>query len=286
MAFSPDGKTLAAGGFDGAFEGVLTLAPADRLTTPTEIPCRAPIAALTFQPDGKAVVVGDADGRVRFHYFESGNPVIELRYPGRILTLAISPDGSKIAVGGGGESIQVYDRAGGRLKITLEAVAGARDVESLAFSPDGNQLAAADDSTVQVWDTATWKRTSQHVGFTRDLLCVRFSRAGRLLAVFDGDRRVLPHEGMQSNIILWDVAERAAGPWSSGPTNGVSAVAISPDGKTLASGSFDQTVKIWDLATGKLMQTIVPGEPVGKPTTDEARADTFQARLKGLGYYK
>ena len=44
----------------------------------------------------------------------------------------------------------------------------------------------------------------------------------------------------------------------SGHTNNIYALAFSPDGKTLASGSMDQTVKLWDTATGQLRETIVP----------------------------
>ncbi len=48
-----------------------------------------------------------------------------------------------------------------------------------------------------------------------------------------------------------------------GHSNSIFALAFSPDGKTIAAGSMDQTIKLWDWATGKLLETIVPGESGG-----------------------
>jgi hypothetical protein len=65
---------------------------------------------------------------------------------------------------------------------------------------------------------------------------------------------------MPCSVVLWDVASRAEVRKLEGHTNSIYALAFSPDGKTLASGSMDQTVKLWDTATGELRETIVPGE--------------------------
>jgi WD40 repeat protein/tRNA A-37 threonylcarbamoyl transferase component Bud32 len=253
--------------------------------SPTEIPQGSPVGAIAFKPDGKAVLVGTSNGRVRFHYFESGSPVVELRYTGRVLALAISPDGSKIAVGGSAGSIQVYDHGGRSHKTTLQTVAGAREVESLDFSPDGKLLAAACLSSVEVWDTATWKATELPLRRRTDLLCVKFSRDGKILATSEGDWRMFRDENMSSSTILWDVAAQAEGRRLNGHSNSIWALAFSPDGKTIASGSIDQTVKLWDLATGKLIQTIVPGTD-GEAAADRTRINLFQARMRELGYFK
>jgi len=97
------------------------------------------------------------------------------------------------------------------------------------------------------------------------MLCVRFSPDGKLLAVSDGETDLPHYKVLPTQIILWDVAAGAEVRRLRGHTNTIWALAFSPDGKTLASGSMDQTVKFWDTATGQLRETIVPGESGTSP---------------------
>ncbi len=119
-----------------------------------------------------------------------------LKYPARIWALAVSPDGSTLAVGGEANTIQVYDLATRQLKATLEGHTHA--VKSLDFSPDGKLLASAGGYTVRVWDTATWKGSGEHIHHHPEVLCVRFSPDGKLLAVSDGESD-LPHYKLLAN---------------------------------------------------------------------------------------
>ena len=80
------------------------------------------------------------------------------------------------------------------------------------------------------------------------------------MAVADGEWGLPHYKLLPTAIILVDVASREDIRWLRGHTNSIWALAFSPDGKTLASGSADQTVKFWDMASGKLRETIVPGE--------------------------
>jgi len=272
VAFSSDGQTLATGLFDGTltmFESV------DEWKIHHSENQGSPINSLAFLPSSTIVAAGDWDGWVRFHGPDTMANRRPLRYPGRIWSIAVSPDGSTLAVGGEATAIQVYDLPTRRLKASLEGHHHA--VESLDFSPDGKLLASAGGTTVRLWDTATWKDSGGQIQHSPEMLCVRFSPDGKLLAVSDGESELPHYKYLSTTIILWDVAAQAEVRRLMGHTNSIWALAFSPDGKTLASGSADQTVKFWDTASGQLRETIVPGESGTSPGMGAVSVDGMRA---------
>lgn len=158
----------------------------------------------------------------------------------------------------------------------LKTLVGHRyTVHSVAFSPDGKILASGgEDNTIILWDTTTGERTrtltspagpfvgptDTLVGHTDTVYSVAFSPDGQALASGSADE----------TIILWNTTtgERTntlailTGPFAgpidmpAGHTDTVYSVAFSPDGKTLASGSADNTIILWDTATGQYKQTL------------------------------
>ena len=253
VVFSSDGRTLAAGNFDGN----LSTQVADKWMIQTSENQGSPINTLAFLPRSTTIAAGDWDGWVRFHDPDSLANRRPLKYSGKIWSLAASPDGSMIAIGGEGNAVQVYDVATRQHIITLNGHNHA--VQSLAFSPDGKLLASAGGANVTLWDTKTWADRDQ-IQHHPEVVCVRFSPDGKLLAIADGESDLPHYKLLPTAIILWDVAARDEVRRLRGHTNTIWALAFSPDGKTLASGSADQTVKFWDTASGELRETIVPGE--------------------------
>ncbi len=253
VAFSPDGRTLAAGSSDGK----LTLW-APESNSATEESQGSPINAVAFLPNSSTVVAGDRDGRVWFYNREGKIDLRHLQYPDRIYALAVSPNGSTIAIAGEARVIQLYDAATRRLKANLFGHTHA--IQSLDFSPDGTLLASAGGFNVRVWDVTSGKTSGAQIHHSLEMLCVRFSPDGKTLAISDGQSDPLHSTSLATEIMICDVATRAELLRLRGHTNSIYALAFSPGGKTIASGSVDQTVKLWDAATGQLQQTIVPGE--------------------------
>jgi WD40 repeat protein/serine/threonine protein kinase len=258
VAFSPSGGVLAAGCLDGTLQ-LVRFEDDIAHTTHSSTDQGSSINAVAFLPDGKTVAAGDWAGTVRFHNVETTKERRPLKYPDRIYSIDVSPDGATIAVAGQANSIFLYDLATGRLKATLSGHEGA--VESVAFSPDGKLLASASwDRTVRLWSAETGKILVVLRGHSHQVLSARFSPDGKLLATADGQWDV-PHEkNLPGEIKLWDVASHREVRSLRGHVSSIYALAFSPDGKTLASGSTDQTVKLWDTASGELRETIVPGE--------------------------
>jgi hypothetical protein len=265
LAFSPDGQNLAVGNFDGS----LAVVHSSGWVPYFEANNASPINAVAFLPKSAIVAVGGWDGQVKF-YHPTAKIESHVEYPGRIFAIAVSPDGSTLAVGGEGKMIQLYDIATFRKKATFNG--HTHSVESLDFSPDGKLLASAGGFTVRVWDVTNGKAAVAHLHHSPEVLCVRFSPDGKLLAISDGDPSLTHDKVLDTAIVLFAASDWKVVRELRGHKNSIRALAFSPDGEIVASGSMDQTVKLWDCETGELRQTIVPGDsgqdaakPAGAP---------------------
>lgn len=123
-------------------------------------------------------------------------------------------------------------------------------IASLALSPDGKLLALARGRQVELLDAATRTRRqlwSDHAG---PVHAVTFSRDGQTIVAATGET------GLFGEARLWNVADGKLIRRLQGHRDTLYAARLSPDGKLLATGSYDQKVQLWDVATGKSLRTI------------------------------
>ncbi len=137
----------------------------------------------------------------------------------------------------------------------LSEFKGPRSALTLDFSPDGKTLALGSwGGQVKFLDVASGSEQKGHATkpFRNNCVGVKFSPNGKLLAYvggseFDqgGDLR------RTAKVLLYDVTKKKLlGDWP-GHKSKVTAAVFSPDGKTLATGSADNTIRLWDITTGK-----------------------------------
>lgn len=188
----------------------------------------------------------------------------------QVVALAFAPELSA-ALHGVDKTLTLWDVASGRALRTLTRQSSAGSCKS-EFSPDGRIFAGVnEDGTAEVWDVASGRRLrtlNAACGWVRTLLA--FSPDGRILASLAGDdvfkNAVGTTFAKYPNIKLWDVASGRELGTLSGHSGPLVSIAFSPDGRILASAtndngnisveaSYKTTITIWDVASGRELQT-------------------------------
>jgi WD40 repeat protein len=226
----------------------------------------------------------------------------------RVMSVAFSPDGTRLASASADGSIKVWDAMTGHLCLTLTR--HTRTVWSVAFSPDGRRLASGSyDKTIKVWDATTGELLHTLRGHTSDVRCVAFSPDGRRLASASNDKFIklwdantghcldtlqghtqmvlgvafspdgtrLASASQESKVRVWDLSTRQTALTLRGHARGIWCVAFSPDGRRLASASFDRTVKVWDM-TSVAREVTVPLLTLPGHTSDVLPGHTSDVR--------
>jgi WD40 repeat protein len=281
LAFTPDGTTLATGGFDGLVKvwDVATGRERGRL-----LGHAVPVLSVAFSPDGQTLAsagcappgVGGSLARpaeVKLwdrSAWENGD-VFRGSYP-----LALSPDGRTLALGNGSPSadpkvalptsVRLWDTAADKVRCALTGP--SKPTAPVAFSHDDRLLATVhEDNTVLVWETATG-RVHKNLGkFSQGVDGVAFSPSDRVLAV--AQRAIVDFSDFSAGangVKIKEAAKvtlRAVSDWHEVctvpghapinfvPLSGTSAAADA----LLITGGGDRTFKVWE-PDGRLRFTL------------------------------
>ncbi|MEW6356016.1 MAG: WD40 repeat domain-containing protein [Planctomycetota bacterium] len=249
LCFSPDGKLLAATGFEQACVKIWSVDG-----PPTEKTglfgfdgkvCRA-----VFSPDGRYIAAAGWDGVVKVFDVAGEREVTAWKaHDGLVVSLVFSPDGKRLVCGAFGDNIKILDMTSGKEVRAIED-GGAK---AIRFSPDGSVFTSYDwgDGEIRFWDAATGEKVAQvpiPEGGVEDIC---FSPDGKILAAAGGSSLTLIDAATRQEVMTWrdDPAEKGA--WV-----GIGAIAFSPDGSLVAMGFMQKLVRLWDVKTGQVAATL------------------------------
>jgi eukaryotic-like serine/threonine-protein kinase len=211
------------------------------LRAPTGTTALGPVV---WSPDGKYIAAG-TDYPAHVFVWDAHDGHLLLTYRGNsasVAAVAWSPDSKYIASGDTGNLVQVWDAKTGATLLTYNKQGVISVVHALAWSPDGKYIASASwDLTLQVWDAMTGNRIHTFQGASS---AVVWSPDGRYIALGSIIKQGSPPEE-DHNVHVLDASTWSIRLTYTGHSDRAEALAWSPDGKYLASGSGDKTVQVW-----------------------------------------
>jgi WD40 repeat protein/tRNA A-37 threonylcarbamoyl transferase component Bud32 len=241
IAWGPHGKVLTVGE-----DGAAQLWDADQFTQVGQ-PLSHKVVSAAWDPRGRYLVTGGADGTVRFWDCDGSRSArAGFRQKGPVKILTVNPDGTLILTGEGG-NVRLWDANSGQA--VDDPVAHPPEVRAATFSRDGRTVVSSSrDLTIRMWETANGKAIGGPVRQKGLVVTLAFSRDGRALVTGGHERAARVWSLKRNDTVGQPLAHEAQ----------VHTVEFSRDGRTLLTAGADRTLKVWETVLDRPLGLTLP----------------------------
>ena len=260
VSFSSDGKRIASGSCDDTIK-LWDASSGEHLTTLEGH--RGAVNSVDFSPDGSQVLSGSNDQTLKLWDSNEGKERMSLEgHANSVDLVKFSPDGTMILSGSYDKTFRLWSADTGVEDTAKSGVTGSYEVQSLAFSPSGNEVLVGSVG-LRLWPMDLANDLPAPVVLDDDIWSAEslaFSQDGTLLAA-----------GRKLSVVVWNVTEQEEGSKFEQPRslNGhaaiVNSIGFSPDSTRILSGAEDDIMKLWDTKSGEEVWSFSGNSQFGSP---------------------
>lgn len=232
IAWAPDGKRIASSGNDGVVQ-VWDPFSGQKLLTLAGHP--GGDHRLLWSSDTRSLLLSSPDGTIQLWNAVTGAAISTFHGQPSAL-VALSPDGRLLVSSDDQGTLSVWNTFTGRELATYQGL--SEGVSFLEWSPDGRRILAADESEVQVWDAITGQTLLAFPNPTVSNSGLSSSESRQIFTANESEVQVW--SAISGQVLLAFLNPAASSAWQ-----------ISPDGRYVGVGSWNDGVQVWDVVTGR-----------------------------------